>query len=185
MCRPVGAYLFCGFAFQGKGVIAIVLGKLGNHAKLGEHVLIPRFGVGNIAPGAVLDALLQIHKISPAFVTKGIQRAAAKHTVKIVAAYFVAGKKFTGIVFEIGAAVFHSPSLCQDHLSCYYYITFTMQKARVSRKVFGLYRKSKRTMKKHPQVIEFLSYAGVFMPSLDSTYINQALTQYKNRFLKI
>jgi hypothetical protein len=76
-------------------------------------VLIPRFGVGNIAPGAVLDPLLQIHKISPAFVTKGIQRAAAKHAVKIVAVYFMAGKKFTGIVFEIGAAVFHSPSLCR------------------------------------------------------------------------
>jgi len=126
MCRFVGTYLFCQFAFQRKAVIPIVLGKLGNHAQFGEHVLISRFGMGNIALGAVLNAFLQIHKVSTAFVAKGIQRAAAKHTVKIVPTYFVAGKIFTGLVFEIGATVFHRPSLCIVPLIIYYYITFAI-----------------------------------------------------------
>ena len=92
-------------------------------------MLISCFGVGNVAIGAVLNALLQIHKVSTTFVAKGVQRAATKHTVEIIPTHFVARKIFTGIVFKIGAAVFHSPSSCID-LTVYYYITFTIQKAR-------------------------------------------------------
>ena len=107
MCRPVGANLFCRFAFQGKGVIAIVLGKFGNHAKLGAHVLISCFGVGDIAPGAVLDTLLQIHKITAAFVAESIQRAAAKHTVKIIIRNVMAGKIFTLRILKITKIIVH------------------------------------------------------------------------------
>ena len=66
--------------------------------------------MGLQAVGAVLDSLLQIHEIPAAFVAKGIQRTATKHTVEVVTAYFMARKIFTGIVFKIGTAVFHSPS---------------------------------------------------------------------------
>ena len=110
MRQSIGTDLFRRFAFNGKGVISIVLGKLGYHAQLGANVSVSRFGVGNVTVGAVLYPLLQIHKIPAAFVAKGIQRAATKHTVEIVTAYFMAGKIFTGIVFKIGTVVFHSLS---------------------------------------------------------------------------
>ena len=108
MCRPIGNYLFCRIAFQGKCIISIVLSKLGNQTQLGKHVLVARFGMGNVAVGAILNALLQVHEVASALVAKSVQRAATKHTVEIVPIYLMAGEVFTGIIFEICTAVFHS-----------------------------------------------------------------------------
>lgn len=140
MRRFAGADLFRQLAFKGNGVIPIVLGKLGNQTQLGAYVLIARFGVGNVAMRAVLDALLQIHEVSAAFVAESIEWATAKHTVEIVAAYFVAGEIFTRIVFEIGAVVFHGISLCIAFFLPSIILHFLCKKQELRRKFFGKYQ---------------------------------------------
>ena len=103
-------------------------------------MLIARFGVRDVAMRAVLDALLQIHKVSAAFVAESIERATAKHTVEIVAAYFVAGEIFTRIVFEIGAVVFHGISLCIAFFLPSIILHFLCKKQELRQKFFGKYQ---------------------------------------------
>ena len=64
-------------------------------------MLYPALGVRNETVRAILYSTFYVYKISAALVTQGIERAMTKHTVKVLAAFLVAGEIFTFIVFEV------------------------------------------------------------------------------------
>ena len=64
-------------------------------------MLYPTLGVRNETVRAILYSAFYVYKISAALVTQGIERAMTKHTVKVLAAFLVAGEIFTFIVFEV------------------------------------------------------------------------------------